>query len=696
MGTFDNLEEQSANQNLQSATEIIDNELLNVERIATDYSFWDDTYLFSQNNDTDYIASNYHPDSLKSLNINFVLIFNESGHLLYGSSIDSETGDGTPVDIATASSIYNSFMKNSSPEQTHSGICSADSDYMFMAATPILKSDRTGPSAGTFIMGRQINPVEIKHIENMVRLPVTLYEIDGLTQPDDVLTAKTMLNYQTRTLVKPVNDSIIGGYELLYDIDGKPVMVIRVDTPRDIRKEGLESMVYFMIIISTIIFVYSLILLFVTDSFFVRKLEKINKRLGEIRVSKNLSQRILVEGNDELATLSQNANLMLESLQASHDSLELSEKKYRSLFKNMLNMFAYFQVIKDEQGKPTDVTLIEANESFITATGIDMYNAAGKRIMEEFPEISKGDRQTFKSILYEIINDPSAKGEMFIQSMNMWCNYSVYKLSDEHFAIILLDITEQKQAEKQLRAAKDDLELRVQERTRELNVSNEALKVDIIQRTKVEEKLLKSLEEKEVMLKEIHHRVKNNMQVISSILSLQLPGLKDDKDREVFIECQDRIRSMALVHEKLYQSKEFSNIDVNDYLKSLIAYLFSSYAFKNDKVSLRMEVEKVSWDIDMAIACGLLLNELITNSLKHAFPDNRAGEIFIILKQENDTEVKMVVGDNGVGIPGSMDVNKVTTLGLRLIRLMAMQLEAKMEIDVTNGTCYTFTFASQE
>jgi len=214
---------------------------------------------------------------------------------------------------------------------------------------------------------------------------------------------------------------------------------------------------------------------------------------------------------------------------------------------------------------------------------------------------------------------------------------------------------------------------------------------DITERKQAEEKIKASLAEKELLLKEVHHRVKNNMQVISSLLKLGAGAIKNKEDAAVFKDSQDRIKSMALVYNKLYQAEDLAHIDFREYVRELIRNLVPSYRAVAGKVTTSVECGDVSLGVDQAIPCGLVINELITNSLKYAFPSSRGGEIKVSLA-ENEGEVELTVSDNGVGIPASLDLAGSKTLGLRLVGNLVEQLGGKIELDRTAGTSFKITF----
>ncbi|MEJ2627345.1 MAG: PAS domain S-box protein, partial [bacterium] len=216
--------------------------------------------------------------------------------------------------------------------------------------------------------------------------------------------------------------------------------------------------------------------------------------------------------------------------------------------------------------------------------------------------------------------------------------------------------------------------------------------VDITDQQKAKEQIKKDLKEKEVLLKEIHHRVKNNLNVIVSLLNLQSNQIENKKQAlTAFNETKDRVYSMALVHDQLYKSDSFSHINMNNYIRTMVRGLLSSFS-KSKKITLDMNVKDIFLDINKAIPCGLLLNEIITNALKHAFPNRITGKISIEFSMKDHT-YELRVKDNGIGIPENSDIDEVKTLGLKLINLLTEQIEGKLEIKRKYGTQFTVIFS---
>jgi two-component sensor histidine kinase len=213
---------------------------------------------------------------------------------------------------------------------------------------------------------------------------------------------------------------------------------------------------------------------------------------------------------------------------------------------------------------------------------------------------------------------------------------------------------------------------------------------NITERRRADAQIAASLKEKEVLLKEIHHRVKNNLQVISSLLNLQAANVADPRALEQLRESQNRIRSMALIHERLYQSDNLARIDFGEYVRSLVGYLVRSYAIP--AVNVNVTVKNVSLPVNSAIPCGLIINELLSNALKYAFPGGRSGDVAIRLEMTPERSAVLTVQDNGVGLPRDVDFQNTTTLGLQLVNTLSKQLNGVIGLIRDRGTTFSIIF----
>jgi len=227
---------------------------------------------------------------------------------------------------------------------------------------------------------------------------------------------------------------------------------------------------------------------------------------------------------------------------------------------------------------------------------------------------------------------------------------------------------------------------------KEIQEHNIRINQEIYERKLAGKQLKESLNEKKVLRHEIHHRVRNNLQVISSLLSLQSQYIKDKKALEMFNESRGRILSLASVHENLYQSEDMARIDFGDYIRDVTSHLFRTYVVDPETVRLTVNCSDVFLDITRAIPCGLIVNELISNSLKHAFPVGDSHEITIDFHPDEDNRLTLVVRDNGVGFPDDIDISSAKTLGMTLIRILVDQLHGTIEIEGDGGTVSTVIF----
>jgi PAS domain S-box-containing protein len=366
-----------------------------------------------------------------------------------------------------------------------------------------------------------------------------------------------------------------------------------------------------------------------------------------------LNQR-LTETDEELQASDEELKQQLAELQASRDELLATEEKYRSLFEST----GTAMLIIDE-----DTTISLANAEMEKLSGYSRGEIEGKMKWTEF--VSKPDLERMREYHLQRRQDPNAAPRSyefrFIDRIGMIKDIflSVDMIPGTGKSVAsLVDITKRKSAELQVKA---------------------------------------SLREKEVLLREIYHRVKNNLQVVSSLLSLQSGYVHDPRDKEIFLESQNRIRSMSLVHENLYKSSNLAKIDFGHYVRNLVSDLIRSYGIPSDQLALTLDINDMELGVDVAIPCGLMINEMVSNSLKHAFkrlpPGGRKWEITVRFKLEGDVLYRLEVADNGTGFADKSDpLSEPATLGLQLITVLAEQLDGKVAVHHEHGTRYVVEF----
>ncbi len=345
-----------------------------------------------------------------------------------------------------------------------------------------------------------------------------------------------------------------------------------------------------------------------------------------------------------------------------------------------------------------NLELTRWNPGMERISGIKKSEASGKKLKEVLHSFFlNGEEEYFRSTLKgnriiargKILKDLKSNKEYFVEA-----HYSPIYDKEEKVVgglAVLRDSTQRKAALDNLEQTKLQLEKMVQERTRALSIANEELKKEISQRKTAQEQIHESLKEKIVLLREIHHRVKNNLQIVSSLLNLQAGYITDKKVLEILKESQNRIRSMALIHEKLYQSRDLDKINFSEYIQSLTKDLFRSYQSQLNRINIRSEVGEIFLEIDQSILCGLIINELISNAIKHAFKGKEKGEILVQLFQDGEN-YQIIVKDDGIGFPKDIDIENTDSLGLQLVTSLTVQMSGKIEINSDNGTSVKISF----
>lgn len=333
------------------------------------------------------------------------------------------------------------------------------------------------------------------------------------------------------------------------------------------------------------------------------------------------------------------------------ETIRASEERYRSLFDNMMGGFAFCKMFYDE-GRPYDFQYIEVNKAFEKITGFK--DVTGKNVTEIIPDIQETNPELFEIYGRVAKTGKIERFETYLPALNIWFLVSAYSPAKEYFIAIFEDVTESKIAEQTIRA---------------------------------------SLKEKEVLLKELYHRTKNNMQVISSLIGLKSASIKDPEMISILHEMRNRIQTIALVHQKLYQSQNLSRVDLKEYITDLVNLLSNSYLAERNNVSFTLNLENINVLIDTAVPLGLIINELISNSFKHAFPGNMAGNICVQLKKLDQETIELRISDNGVGIPEGFDFMDNNTLGMQLFNTIAVdQLMGDIKIDSNHGLTFTIHF----
>jgi two-component sensor histidine kinase/PAS domain-containing protein len=335
------------------------------------------------------------------------------------------------------------------------------------------------------------------------------------------------------------------------------------------------------------------------------------------------------------------------------EALRESDLLWRLSIDNMREAYALHEAIFDQNGRMVDYRFLEFNPAAREIANIAREEIVGRTAKELYPHIvERGLLDRYADVMATgipaVIDDFYYTGDNLDKALDISC----FRIDDQHFVCVFRDITDRKQAEARIQT---------------------------------------SLLEKETLLKEIHHRVKNNLTVISSLLDLQSSCLQDEKARAALQNSIARVRTMASIHTQLYQSQDLTRVDFGLFLRDLIGNISQSYGKAESPVSIHVDADEVRLGIDASIPCGLILNELVANALKHAFPEGKEGKINIRMRSE-DNRVTLTVQDNGIGFPESLEVTNLKSLGLELVNLLVGQINGKMDMQVDGGTIWTITF----
>jgi PAS domain S-box-containing protein len=368
-------------------------------------------------------------------------------------------------------------------------------------------------------------------------------------------------------------------------------------------------------------------------------------------------ERELMEENERLQKRLQEAEELIDAIRNGRvDALVVSKPGHESIYtlKGANHTYRILIETMDEGAVilSREATILYCNRSFAQILQIPLHQLTGSTITEY---IAAQDREQFDTLHRRVFAGKPIRAEINLVSARKSKIPSLISLRTflmdglDTVCMVVTDLTEQKEKDA-------------------------------------------SLAEKEILLKEIHHRVKNNMQVISSLVDLQADEVKDDAVRGIFQDVIYRVRSMAMVHEKLYQSADLSRVDFGDYAQSLLQYLWRAQGAANGGFQLELELESILMPVNAAVPCGLILNELFSNALKHAFRDREGGRVTVRLGEDGAGRARLDVCDDGVGLPAGFDWRSAPSLGLRLVQMLARQLHAAVELESADGTTFTITF----
>lgn len=374
----------------------------------------------------------------------------------------------------------------------------------------------------------------------------------------------------------------------------------------------------------------------------------------------------------------------------------------REITKELLSTKHHFELILDNMSESIIETTDDRHIVFANPKAVALFDVPEERLLaSDFLALfTEPERSRVLQALENATDAPSRIG----YDEPVWCHdhlltMSILPVADDgqkSLVVIMNDVTERWRNEEEIKQARDELERRVEARTAELTRANETLEAEVGHREELAKRLRASLTEKVTLLDEVHHRVKNNLQIISSLLGVQSRDSGDPGLINVVQEIRSRIHSLALVHEKLYRSEDFAAVDVKDYVQTLVDSLVRSYSARPDQVEARIEAEPIHMRIDTAVPCALLVNELVTNALKYAFPEGRTGVLYVGVSQREDSRCRLTIRDDGIGLPEDIDLANPGSLGLRIVRVLVQQLDGTLSVSSEAGSEFTVDFPLSE
>lgn len=647
--SFARLERKYVERDVERVTNAISGELSSLGRTTNDWAMWDDTYAFVVDRNPRFIEDNLDAVFFQNLRLSVVLFIDTQGRLVFGRSFDPSRRAlaDTPRDLVSWLSARPAFWRFTDTNASAEGIIRLPEAPLLAVARPIRNSLGLGPVRGALLMGRFLDDREAEALAGRLRISLEVLPFDTPRLDRKTAEAVRAIAPGSPPYLDRSREDLVSAYTPIRDVDGLPIVALRVIAPRDIHLQAEKTTRYFYTWLLIIVVVFGAVVLIFIETRILSRLLRLSRDVLAVGTGGDPGRRVPAEGRDQIAYLGAAINGMLDALERSTEELRVSERRNVAFLDAVPDLI--FRVTRDG-------TILDARSSAklpLMETARDLVGKDAEQILSLYSFISPEyfDRSIAATeaaldtgIPQVLSYDVEAEGgrrhfeERFVAS-------------GENEAIVLVrDVTAQKKAEE--------------------------------------------IRDQEVLLKEIHHRVKNNLQVISSLLALQAGSTDDEKTRALLSESRDRVRSMALIHEKLYPSGDERGISFAGYVRDLAAHLRHSYAGNSGSVELGTDVEEMTLSMDVSVPCGLIINELLSNSLKYAFPGGRHGTISVSLHRAEGAKVVLTISDDGIGFPQGIDIRNPATLGLRIVNILVEQLRGALAMNPGPGTSFMISFPS--
>jgi len=449
LGSFAELEQRSVRKDIQRILNALSDNVVTLNREVGDWATWDDTYSFVEELNDDYVKVNLPDETFVELNINFILYINSSGQVVFSKAFDLENRKETPVpkSLLNYLSADNPLLRHNNADSKVHGVIVIPEGPVLVASRPILTSERKGPVRGALIMGIYFSNKEIKSLADMTGLTLDVCGFNDVDAPPDVQRARSFLSENEPVYIQPLSTETIAGYTVVEDIYGRPGLILKVSKPREIYKQGLTSIRYFIASILAVGLVLTIMSLLLLEKVILSRLAGLSASVISIAAKSDPAGRVLVAGNDELSTLADEINKMLESLETSRHKLSESEAKYRTVFENTSSAII---IIED------DMTISLANTEFEKISGYTKEEIEGKKKWIEFVA-TENLAQMIECHQKRRIEPDSVSRNYEFRFIDRWGNFkniivtaSIIPGTKKSLAS-LLDITERKRAEEALR-----------------------------------------------------------------------------------------------------------------------------------------------------------------------------------------------------------------------------------------------------
>lgn len=620
-----------------------------MDQTAQDWAQWDDAYSFVSGGNPGFVTNNLPSNVFSRLNLNLIMFIDNNGRVVYGKAYDLENNRS----MSLPQNLTN--LNNESPILQHGdlngikGVVDFPEGPMIIVSRPIVNSHEQGPVRGTLIMGRYLTQDELTSMINIPNSTLSAVGYNDTGMSSDFSRVIPSLSNSSPQNVQVLGSDSIAAYYLINDIYGNPAVVLKSEMSRSLYKTYTNTVFYFIGSILLIGLIFIVMILYSLDRNVLQRLDLLIREILDIGEKGDLKRRVTISGEDELTELASSINSSLMALHKSEKNLEASEKKYRSIFENT----GTAMIIIEE-----DTTISLVNRTFERFLNLGKDDIEGE--MKWIDLIVPADKDRVKG--YHIIREDGNISSGIVPK-NYEVMVQIGKNTRDFFATY-----------DRIPGTKKSL----------------ISLIDITDRKRAEELLKDSLKEKELLLREIHHRVKNSLQIISSLLSLQAAEVDDEDIVERYRESENRIHTIALIHESLYQSTDISSVNFKNYVDILMEDMIHSY-HAGDNIKTTLKLGDYNLGIETAIPVGLIINELVSNALKHAFKDDENGEIILSLDKREDGYC-LTVEDNGVGLPDEVDIDNPGSLGLQLVNALVSQLEGKIEVVKDGGTMFKISF----